>query len=104
MKRLTISLVGFALVLAIVLGDTAAFQSTQPSPTAEDVSARTYVERGNEQFRLQQYESAVAEYDKAIELDPRQVTAYSNRGNAHFKLEQYERAVADYTEAIDQAI
>ncbi|WP_299623492.1 tetratricopeptide repeat protein, partial [Pelagibius sp.] len=50
---------------------------------------------------LEQFEKAVADYDKAIELDPKYAAAYNNRGNAHDDLEQFEKAVADYDKAIE---
>ena len=44
---------------------------------------------------------AIAEYDKAIELDPRYAPAYYNRGNAYYKLENVDQALADYDKAIE---
>ena len=49
------------------------------------------------QERLQE---AIAEYDKAIELDPGFATAYLNRGNIFALLGQYQRALQDYDKAI----
>ena len=38
--------------------------------------------RGNEKYELKQYTEAIADYDKAIELDPNYAAAYTNRGFA----------------------
>lgn len=44
--------------------------------------------------------AAIAEYDRAIALDPRFVDAYINRGNARAILGQERAALADYDRAI----
>jgi tetratricopeptide (TPR) repeat protein len=46
------------------------------------------------------YNRAIADFTKAIELDPTYVTAYSSRGLAWQKKSQYENAIADFTEVI----
>ena len=43
----------------------------------------------------------LADYTKAIELDPKSAMAYINRGVAYAKLKQYEKAIADFTRAIE---
>ena len=45
---------------------------------------------------IKQYTEAIADYDKALELDPNFAPAYTNRGNAKADLKEY-------TEAIDQS-
>jgi tetratricopeptide (TPR) repeat protein len=44
--------------------------------------------------------SAIADFDRAIALDPRFVDAYINRGNAKAILGQERAALADYDRAI----
>ena len=53
--------------------------------------------RGIAKAHLKQYTEAIADYDKAIELEPNLVEAYTNRGNAKTNLKQYSEAIADYT-------
>lgn len=48
-----------------------------------------------------QYNQAIADYDKAIELDPKYVFAYNNRGIAYYSQGDYQRAIADYDKAIE---
>ncbi len=51
--------------------------------------------------RLQgDYQGAIADYNRAIEIDPNYVAAYNNRGLAYDDLEEYQRAIADYNRAI----
>jgi len=54
------------------------------------------VELGN-QGRLRE---AMAEYDKAIHLDPQLAEAYSNRGTAYAQMDQFQQAIQDFSEAI----
>jgi tetratricopeptide (TPR) repeat protein len=56
--------------------------------------------KGVDYFEEGRLEDAIAEYGKAIELEPRYAEAYNNRGFAHFLLDQHQRAIEDYDEAI----
>lgn len=47
------------------------------------------------------WEEAIAEYNKAIELDPNLAIAYNNRGAAYFETGQYDLAIADFNKAIE---
>ena len=47
------------------------------------------------------YTGAIADLDKAIELDPNYALAYTNRGLAKAHLKQYSEAIADYDKAIE---
>ena len=48
------------------------------------------------------YDEAIAEYTKAIEINPNYSTAYTNRGNVYFNhLMEYDLAIADYSKAIE---
>jgi antitoxin component YwqK of YwqJK toxin-antitoxin module/Flp pilus assembly protein TadD len=44
---------------------------------------------------------SIADYTKAIELDPNDAEAYFNRGDSKYLLEDYSEAIADYTKAIE---
>jgi tetratricopeptide (TPR) repeat protein len=47
-----------------------------------------------------QYDKAISNYTKAIEIDPR-YEAYYDRGNVYLHKGQYDRAISDYTKAIE---
>ena len=57
--------------------------------------------RGLAKTFLKEYEGAIKDYDKAIELDPNFAPAYHNRGIAKYELKQYSEAIADYDKAIE---
>jgi len=47
------------------------------------------------------YDGAIAEYNKAIELDPKYTNAYINLGYTYYQKKQYDLAIPFYTKAID---
>jgi len=63
--------------------------------------ADAYDNRGNTYSDLKEYQKAIADYTKAIDINPRYAKAYYNRGNAYYDLKKYQRAIAYYTRAID---
>ena len=56
---------------------------------------------GRSYFDKRQWDKAIAEYNEAIELDPKYADAYFNRGNANYNKGQYDQAIDDYTKAIE---
>ena len=63
--------------------------------------AEAYNKRGVAYYYLQKYDLAIADYTKAVELDPKFAWAYHNRGLAYYYLQKYNLAIADYTKAIE---
>lgn len=53
--------------------------------------------------RLGQYEPAIADYDKAIGLNPNDALFYNARGFAKEQLEQYEEAREDRQKSAELA-
>jgi len=62
--------------------------------------APAYNNRGAAKVALEQYDSAIPDFDKAIAIAPEYAAAYSNRGGAKKELGQYEDAVRDCDQAI----
>ena len=46
-------------------------------------------------------DKAIADFSKAIEIDPKSAIAYNNRGWAYEGKKDYDRAIADYSKAIE---
>ena len=66
-----------------------------------DADEISYTNRGIAYAGKGQYDHAIADYDKAIELNPRYERAYVNRGDSYYARRQYDHAIADYKDAID---
>ena len=66
----------------------------------QTISAETYFRRGYACYDLGLYGLAIANYDKAIQLEPDYTDAYINRGIAKIRLGQHFAAISDYDKAI----
>ena len=61
--------------------------------------ATTYYNRGLAYANKREYDRAIQDYDRAIELDP-DYAAYNNRGSAYWHKGDYHRSIQDYDRAI----
>ena len=59
-----------------------------------------YNKSGLAKSDLKDYKGAIADYNKAIEINPDFSEAYENRAKAKDKLKDYEGAIVDYSEVI----
>ena len=64
-------------------------------------TAQEYLNSGYDKAEAKDDYGAIADYTKAIELDPNYTLAYSNRGVSKADLNDYYGAIADYTKAIE---
>lgn len=64
------------------------------------IDARTYTNRGLAHHKLQNYQAAIEDFDRSLELHPRRAHTYNNRGMARYKLGDKQGAIADYTQAL----
>jgi serine/threonine protein kinase len=64
------------------------------------LSVSDLVNRGITYGNLERYDDALADFNRAIELDPSSAMAYVNRGYAYAQLQRYDEALKDYTYAI----
>ena len=76
-----------AIATAVAVGDAKA-------------QAAAYYERGNVQLDAGANDAAIADYGKAIMLDPGDARAFNNRALAYVALGQLVQALADYAAAI----
>jgi tetratricopeptide (TPR) repeat protein len=66
-------------------------------PTAVD--AKTHNDWGVVHWSLSQFNEAVSDYSKALEINPRFALGYQNRAEAYYHLKDYDRAWKDVHKA-----
>ena len=69
-------------------------------PESVQERVRTHLDHGWACLDKGKYDDAIADFDKAIALDPNDAAAYGNRGNAYYSKGEVDRAIADYTKVI----
>ncbi len=86
--------------LANLLGRANTRQSSFSKTKAILARSIEHYNRGVRESQAGNKRAAIAQYDRAIALDPRFVDAYINRGNARATLGRERAALADYDRAI----
>ncbi len=66
-----------------------------------DLGSADYFYKANEKSHQQDYRGAVGDFNKVIELDPRNTNTYNNRGLAKLNLHDYRGAVEDFNKVIE---
>jgi tetratricopeptide (TPR) repeat protein len=61
----------------------------------------SWFKAGNDDMMKENYEDAIINYDKVIELNPSFVGAWNNKGIALYRLTKYEDAINCYDKAIE---
>jgi tetratricopeptide (TPR) repeat protein len=88
------------LLLVIVL--IPCFSYGQSSTNSSDSnSAKAYYNRGVTWADKGDYDRAISDYNKAIELNPNYTKAYNNRGVTWSKKGDYDRSISDCSKAIE---
>lgn len=54
-------------------------------------------------YHLNQFDQVIADYSKAIQIDPQVLNAYSNRGSVLRRQKKYSAALIDLNKAIELA-
>ncbi len=102
--RLAIVLPIFALLAVFIFSTIGNEDQTTPItiPTPAPLSpAQESHNRGRTLFGEGKYDEAIAEFDKAISLDPQYALAYCYRGMTYSLKEQHDLALADFNTAIE---
>ena len=73
-------------------GEQGAFQA----PSAEVLTTR-----GLAHHNMRRYDKALADFSRAIKLDPGYALAFASRGETYLKLKRYDEALADLSRALD---
>jgi tetratricopeptide (TPR) repeat protein len=69
----------------------------------DEVRAGVLIDRGNAYNAAEQGDLALADFTRAVGLDPKNSIAYNNRGNALKRKGRYDEAIADFTRAVELA-
>jgi len=73
------------------------------SPPDPNGVASSYVSRGRAYMKKGLGDQAMADFEKAIGIDPEAQAAYGNLGLIYYDLRQYDLALANFTKAIELA-
>ncbi|MEM8908966.1 MAG: tetratricopeptide repeat protein, partial [Bacteroidota bacterium] len=64
-------------------------------------SSLAFANRGYYRRDQKQYQLAIADYDRAIQANPRKASVYNSRGKTYFDMGQVQKALEDYARAIE---
>lgn len=69
--------------------------------TEEKKQAIAEKDKGNELYKQKQFDEALAQYDKAIELDPTEMLFLTNKAAVYFERKEYEECIKECEKAIE---
>src|SRR5205809_4013108 len=81
--------------------ESAGGESASPTSTAAEESGEDLVNRGIEKAKNGDLDGAIADFDRAIQRDPKDDAPYYNRAQARRLKKDTAGAIADYTRAIE---
>ena len=95
-------LVSILMVLVVHLACTDASESSDDSEENQTVFMveAVYYDQGVDSASAGDYENALKNFDKAIELKPDYAEVFYNRGFIYIKLNEYSKAIDDFTKVI----
>ncbi len=76
------------------------FFSTQVAQKISSPKVKEYYDSAGRKFESKDYQGALDDLNRVIQLDPSHVQAYKNRGGTKVVLKDYKGALADYNRAI----
>src|SRR5438876_105717 len=68
--------------------------------TLVPLCADAYIGRGITHSLKREYDRAIADYDRGIQLDPKDAENFLQRGRTYCDMGEHEKALADFTEAL----
>jgi stress-induced-phosphoprotein 1 len=69
--------------------------------TSQQAQAEAEKEKGNEAYKKKDFETAINHYNKAIEIDPVNMTYYTNRAAVYFEQKRWEDCIKECEKAIE---
>ena len=90
----------FAADAALLIAGLEPHLATSQQVASDKARAKKYFESGDEHDNKGDYDRAIADYSKAIRLDPGYTSAYVLRGFAYATKGDYDRAIADFDQVI----
>jgi tetratricopeptide (TPR) repeat protein len=94
-----------AQAAAIIAAEATARAQAEATATAsaqKEMEARSFLSDADQSIEQGDYDQAIADCNRAIELAPDLAAAYHKRGFVHaYHLYEYEKAIADYDRAIE---
>jgi tetratricopeptide (TPR) repeat protein len=66
-----------------------------------NIKSEEFFEQGKKYSSVENADLAIANYNKAIKINPKFAKAYNNRGIAYTFKKQYDLAIADFSKAIE---
>src|SRR5882672_6459236 len=122
-RRMTFWLWGTAAIFSLLLADSAAAQAPNrdvdhcksKDPEISIAGCTALIQTGQGGLSLDvilyyrgdgyrstgEYDRAIQDFDRSIQLNPNSASTFINRGLAYKKKEQYDRALQDYDKAIN---
>ena len=91
-KHVVLCIISLLLLLSMLLA---------PGCQAKSIQSETHHKNGLALIMDGEYEEAIVELNKAIELDPEYADAYYNRGIAYDKSGEVAKAISDYEKCIE---
>ena len=74
---------------------------TEAAARAKDVSAIDHCNRGTDYYEEDEYDRAILQFNRAIEINSGFAEAYCNRGTAYYAKYEYDKAISDYNNALE---
>ena len=94
------ALAGGAYLLGKVFGGSDDKQkSTAKTSNNSNQNASSYLKRGNTYLNQHEYEAAIQEFSRAIQISPNYALAYKGRGKCYQALGDHKNAQADFSNA-----